>query len=178
MSWRIGRLEENERAPARPGPWHLYRNEIGGIGREHVLIPLVGLGHPRQRAEKDSPLGDRLRHGLCAIHVREAVQHLLRAIGEFPLGPFKIAKRYRRLRSSHHDRKAQFGRLERGGDDVSLHLDELRLRHFCLGIRFEVAVRVLLRGRHLLEALFVALEHLHLIGDHDLPADDDRETKC
>ena len=110
--------------------------------------------------------------------MREGVQHLLRAVGEFALGPFEIAKGDRRLRGAHHDRKAQLGRLERGRDDVSLHLDQLRLRHLGLGIRFEVAVRILLRGRHLLEALLVALEHLHLVGDHDLSADDDRETKC
>ena len=172
-----GRLEQNERAPARASPRHLDRHEIGNIRRKHVLIPLVRLGHTRQCAEKDSPLGDRLRHGLRAIHVGEGVQHLLRPVGEFALGPFEIAKRDRRLRGPDHDRKAQLGRFERRRDDVSLHLDQLRLRHFCFGIGFEVPVRILLRGRHLLEALLIALEHLYLIGNHDLSADDDGETE-
>ena len=44
----VRRLEENQRAPPRPGPRHLHRNKIGSIGRKHVLLPLVRLRHAWQ----------------------------------------------------------------------------------------------------------------------------------
>jgi len=66
--------------------------------------------------------------------MRESVQNLLRAICDFPLRPFEIAERDSRLRGAHHDRKAQFGRFERRGDNVALHLNQLGLRHFCFGL--------------------------------------------
>ena len=49
--------------------------------------------------------------------------------------------------------------------------------HLGFGIRLEVAVRVLLRGNHLLQALFVPLEDLHLVGNEYLRADDHRKPQ-
>ena len=108
----------------------------------------------------------------------EGVQHFLGAVGKIALRPFEISEGHRRLRGAHHNGQAQLRGLQRTRNDVPLHLHQLRLRHLGLWVRFEVAVRVLLRGNHLLQAFLVSLKNFHLVGNKDLRADDYWEAQC
>ena len=170
-------LEENERASPGAHPRHFYGDQIGDIRGQHVLVPLIRFAQTGQGPKEDAALGDCLRYGLRAVHVREGVQDFLGAVGQLALRLFEIPHRHCRMRRPHDHRKAQLRRLERRRDDVALDLHQLRLRNLCLGIRFEVAVRILLGCGHLLQPLLVALEHLHLVRDHHLAADHDRKPK-
>jgi hypothetical protein len=58
-----------------------------------------------------------------------------------------------------------------------LHLNELCLGNFRFRVGFEVSVRVLLCGGHLLKPLLITLEHLDLIRDDDLPTDHNRKPQ-
>ena len=107
----------------------------------------------------------------------KSVQDLLRPIGKLPLCSLQVCLRYCGVRRPDDNGKAELGRLKRRGDDVPLHLDELGLRDLRLRVRLEVPVRVLLRGRHLLQPLLIAFQHLHLIGDDYLSTDYDRKAQ-
>jgi hypothetical protein len=76
-------------------------------------MPGIRLAQAWQGSKEDPALGNCLRYGLRAVHVREGVQDFLGAIGQLALRLFEIPHRHCRMRGPHDHRKTQLSIMAR-----------------------------------------------------------------
>ena len=128
--------------------------------------------------KKSLRLGQTFNYSLGAVHACNRIKKLLPLIVDRTLSLIQLQKRDGPLTRPRSDHQAEFGRLDRTGDDVLLHPHKLSFRDLRFDVDPEPAIRVPLRGLHLPQSAFVAFENLHLVRNRNLDIDDDRKVEC
>ena len=86
----VGSFEQHQRRIRRPLPWHLHRQQVGGVQGQHVRLALVDFSQSRKAGEEEALLRQRLGNSARAVHARDGVQHALPAIGESSFRFFRL----------------------------------------------------------------------------------------